>query len=275
MRNKALRWLRRPPSLPGPGGCGTQDGERTSSPAHQGPHGLAGVLGEVRAVVLRLARLVRGALRHLVHQGLAQVHRLPLNRAHDEVPLRHLVESLQEVHAAQQRAARVERELDDPREHHLEVLNAAVEGVVVIVPPRRHRDVQDRVLEVLQVAHELPARKGGRTGPFAGRRLCRNINSHRPASTSAAGLPGHSVGSREALLDAEDGLLNFGAVGAPERGDLVLRRELQLGVADVKDVPAALHERLDVRKDEVMGILSEVPGAVRLADLCGRGGRAC
>ena len=122
----------------------------------------------------------------------------------------------------------VERGVEHVGVHHLEVLDRVLEVVVVVVPAARLH-VEDLVVEVAQ--------------------------------------PRDLV--REARLDAEQRLGDLLAARAAElrqRAGLALRllrlaRELDLALAHLEQVAAALHERVDLRKDRRV---VEVPVLLRV-----------
>ena len=115
----------------------------------------------------------------------------------------------------------------------LKELHAGLEGGHAV--EGQHDDVRHHDLEVLHPALEdvvivVPL----------GRRDVEDAIVQRPE-------PGDKLLERH--LDVQDALGDLGAPGAPESGHLGLRGELQLGLAHLEHVAAALHEGVRVCKD--------------------------
>ena len=155
--------------------------------------------------------------------------RAVLHGALDRGALREGVERLQQLDVGLDGAHALERASDDVAHHDLQVLHPVLEVVEVVVP-LRGLDVQDRVAQQAELVDVAP----------------------------------------EAVVDAVQGLGDLRAAGPAKgrQGRLLaawqgLARELDLAFAHLQQVPAALHERVDLRED------------VRLAEAPRAGLREC
>mmetsp|Transcript_21536 Transcript_21536/g.50674 ORF Transcript_21536/g.50674 Transcript_21536/m.50674 type:complete len:399 (+) Transcript_21536:11414-12610(+) len=177
-----------------------------------GPGTGAGVVG-VQVVARRVAALVKLFLDavDVLHEDLEHMRRLLLDRALDVLTLGKVVECLEHVHTGGDSRDAVKRNTDDILHHDLEVLDSVFESVVVVVP-LGCLDIQDVVLQHAQVLNQTVERE----------------------------------------LDINQRLGDLSTLGATE-GKLFLvartLRELNLALAHLQQVSAALHKRIDLRED--------------------------